>query len=261
MILKMKFNMMKQALYILIAFVIPSICFGADSVQALFASGNASYNKGRYEGALAAYQKVIKTGYESAALYFNMGNASYKTGDIPSALLYYGKAHKLSPGDEDINFNIKFVNLKTTDRIDEAPEFFISKWWKGFILGVSANVLGWLSIVFVLLASGILILYFFTTSVAIKKTSFYGAVILFALGAFTIFIAGMQVSYFNGHKEAVIFGSSVIVKSGPVEKAGSLFVIHEGTKVNVLDDSSGWMKIKLANGNEGWIKMADAREI
>ncbi|MDB4919327.1 tetratricopeptide repeat protein [Mucilaginibacter sp.] len=253
--------MLKRVLYLLIAFVIPSICFGNDNVQALFAGGNASYNKGQYKEALTAYQKVFDAGYESAALYFNMGNASFKTGDIPSALLYYGKAHRLSPGDEDINFNIRFVNLKTTDKIDEAPEFFVAKWWRGFILVLSANVLGWLSILFVLLASGILILYFFTTSVAIKKSSFYGAVILFVFGAFTIFIAGMQVSYFNGHKEAIIFSPSVTVKSGPVDKAGTLFVIHDGTKVNVLDDSNGWIKIKLANGNEGWIKMGDAKGI
>ena len=261
MILKIKFNMLKRALYILIAFVIPSVCFGADNIQALFAGGNSSYNKGQYKEALTAYQKVVDAGYESAALYFNMGNASYKTGEIPSALLYYGKAHKLSPGDEDINFNIKFVSLKTTDKVDEAPEFFVTKWWKSFILGVSANNLGWLSVALVLLASGILILYFFTGSIVIKKTSFYGAVVLFVIGAFTIFIAGMQVNYFNGNQEAIIFTPSVIVKSGPVEKAGALFVIHEGTKVNVLDDSNGWIKIKLANGSQGWIKMGDAKEI
>jgi tetratricopeptide (TPR) repeat protein len=257
----MKFSRLKHALYIFLAFVIPSICFGADNMQSLLASGNASYNKGQYKEALAAYQKVFDAGYESAALYFNMGNASYKTDDLPSALLYYGKAHKLSPGDEDINFNIRFVNQKTTDKIDEAPEFFVAKWWRGFILALSVNVLGWLSILLILLASGILILYFFTGSVAIKKTSFYGAVILFVLGAFTVFIAQMQVSYFNGHKEAIIFNPSVTVKSGPVDKAGTLFVIHDGTKVNVLDDSNGWLKIKLANGNEGWIKAGDAKEI
>ena len=257
----MRFSMLRKALYIFIAFVIPSICFGDDNMQALFASGNASYNKGQYKEALAVYQKVFDSGYESAALYFNMGNASYKTDDLPSALLYYGKAHKLSPGDEDINFNIRFVNQKTTDKIDESPEFFVAKWWRGFILALSANVLGWLSVLLVLLASGILILYFFTGSVTIKKASFYGAVILFVLGAFTIFTAGMQVSYFNGHKEAIIFNPSVTVKSGPVEKAGALFVIHDGTKVNVLDDSNGWLKIKLANGSEGWIKAGDAKEI
>ncbi|MGZ3873048.1 MAG: tetratricopeptide repeat protein [Mucilaginibacter sp.] len=253
--------MLKQVLYIFIAFVIPSLCFGNEGVSALFKSGNNSYNKGQYKEALTAYQKVIGSGYESAALYYNMGNACYKTGDIPSALLYYGKAHKLSPGDEDINFNIRFVNLRTTDKIDEAPEFFPTRWWKGFILGISANSLALLSILFVLLASSLLIIYFFTTSVSVKRSSFYSAVILFIIGAFVVFIAGMQVSYFKGHREAIIFSSSVTVKSGPVDKAAALFVIHDGARVNVLDDSNGWLKIRLANGNEGWIKAGDAKEI
>ena len=76
-----------------------------------------------------------------------------------------------------------------------------------------------------------------------------------------IFIALMQVSYFNGHRQAIVFSSSVTVKSGPVEQSSSLFVIHDGTKVNVLENSNGWMKISLLNGNIGWIKMADAKEI
>ncbi|MEO6980285.1 MAG: tetratricopeptide repeat protein, partial [Mucilaginibacter sp.] len=83
---------MKKALYILIAFVIPSVCFGADDMQALFKSADASYSKGQYQEALKTYQKIIDAGYQSVALYFNMGNASYKNGDVPSALLYYEKA-------------------------------------------------------------------------------------------------------------------------------------------------------------------------
>lgn len=252
---------MKKALYILIAFVIPSVCFGANDMQAVFAGANAAYGKGRYEDAVKQYMQVVNAGYQSVALYFNLGNAFYKTGDVPSALLYYEKAHKLSPGDEDINFNIKFANLKTTDKIDEAPEFFVTKWWRGFILGISANALGWISVLLILLASGILIIYFFTTSVAVKKMSFYGAMLSFILGIFAVFIAVMQVNYFSGHREAIVFSPSVTVKSGPVDKAGGLFVIHDGTKVNVLDDNNGWLKIKLANGSEGWIKSGDAREI
>jgi SH3-like domain-containing protein len=38
-------------------------------------------------------------------------------------------------------------------------------------------------------------------------------------------------------------------------------VLHEGTKVNVLDKAKGWMRIKLANGNEGWLKITDVKEI
>lgn len=252
---------MKRIIYLFIGFVVPLLCFGADNVQLQFATANASYNKGQFKEALAGYQQILNEGYESAALYFNTGNAFYKTGDVNSALLYYGKAHKLSPGDEDINNNIRFVNQKTTDKIDEAPEFFLAKWWHGFILGISANTLGIISVILFLLASGVLVLYFFARSVGLKKASFYISLVFYILGAFAIFIGCMQVNYFNSHHEAIVFSNSVNVRSSPAEKSAALFVIHDGTKVGVLDKNNGWLKIKLANGSEGWIKGQDAKEI
>lgn len=255
----MKFS--KLILLLFIGCVLPILSFGTDDIQALFAKGNGYYAKAQYKEALNTYQQILDDGYQSAAIYFNMGNASYKTDDIPSALLYYEKAHKLAPGDEDINVNIRFANLKTTDKIDEAPEFFLANWWKAFILSFSVSTLSTLSILLVLLGSGVLIIYFFTNSVLVKKSSFYTSILLFFLGILTIFIAGMQISYFDGHRQAIIFSSSVVVKSGPLEKSNGIFVLHDGTKVNILDNSNGWLKIRLGNGNEGWIKTTDVKEI
>ncbi len=261
MLLKMKFKRFKITLYIFMAMILPLLCFSKDNTQTLFEKGNANYAKAQYNEALAAYGQIISQGYQSAAVYFNMGNASYKSGDIPSALLYYEKAHKLSPGDDDINFNIRLVNSKTTDKIDELPELFISRWWRAFILSFSVHALAITSICLILLASGIFTFYFFSNSVLLKKTSFYASVMLFVLGVLVIFIAASQVNYFEGRREAIIFSNSVTVKSGPADKAAALFVLHDGTKVNILDSNNGWMKIKLANGNTGWIRLSDAKEI
>jgi tetratricopeptide (TPR) repeat protein len=257
----MKFNRLKRFLFIITALVLPLLSFGNDNMQPLFQKGNAYYAKSQYKEALAAYQQILDARYQSAAVYFNMGNAAYKSDDIASALLYYEKAHKLAPGDEDINVNIRLANLKTTDKIDEAPEFFLFKWWRGFILSFSGDTLAILSILLMLGGSVTLIIYFFTNSVAIKKSAFYISIILFFVSIITIFIASSQVNYFNGHKQAIIFSSSVNVKSSPAAQSGILFVLHDGTKINVLDNTNGWMKIKLANGNVGWIKSSDAKEI
>jgi tetratricopeptide (TPR) repeat protein len=257
----MKYSMHKRLFYLLVAVILPLLSFGNDDAGSLFKKANNLYAKSQYKDALNTYQQIVDDGYQSAAVYFNMGNAEFKMGDIPSALLYYEKAHKLSPGDEDINFNLRYANLKTTDKIDAAPEFFLSRWWQVFILSFSAKVLSVWSIIFILLASGSLILYFFANSVAVKKASFYGALALFFLGIFLIFIANRQLSYFDDHKQAIVFSNSVNVKSGPVDKSGTLFVIHEGTKVNILDSNNGWVKISLANGNEGWVKTTDVKQI
>ena len=265
MILKMKYSRLKHVFYLLVLLVLPLLSFGNDDADAdagaLFKKANEFYAKSQYKDALSLYQQIIDGNYQSAVVYFNMGNAEFKMGDIPSALLYYEKAHKLSPGDEDINFNLRFVNLKTTDKIDAAPEFFLSRWWQAFILSFSAKVLSVWSIIFVLLGSGFLILYFFAGSVAVKKSAFYAAFALLFLGVLSIFMANRQLSYFDDHKQAIVFSNSVNVKSGPVDKSGTLFVIHEGTKVNIIDTNNDWLKVSLANGNEGWIKTADVKEI
>jgi tetratricopeptide (TPR) repeat protein len=256
----MKGKTVLKAICIALVLLAPSFAF-ASTAAGLFAKANAEYNKGQYAQALADYREVMVDGYQSAALYFNIGNSYYKTGDIPSAILYYEKAHKLAPGDEDISYNLKYANLKTTDRLDEVPEFFLSRWWKNIILVSSTDTLGIWSVVFILLGSGLLVLYFFAASVGVKKGAFYTAVGLFILGVFTLFIAQRQLSYFDSHHEAIVFNGTVDVKSSPAEKASTLFVIHDGTKVNVLESNNGWVRIGLVNGNQGWIKPGDVKEI
>lgn len=261
MTLKMKFNRINLIVFLALWLALPAFSFGSSRAAGLFEKGNALYAKAQYREALSAYEQVLNDGYESAALYFNMGNASYKSDDIPSAILYYEKAHKLAPGDEDINMNLRFVNQKTTDKIEEAPEFFLAVWWRAFILSFSTATLSVLSIVLFLVASGLLVLYFFGNSVVVKKSSFYASIGLFVLGLIFIFMGAMQVSYFNNHRQAVIFSASTTVKSAPSDGAGNLYVLHDGTKVNISGDSNGWIKIKLANGNQGWLKAADVKEI
>lgn len=57
------------------------------------------------------------------------------------------------------------------------------------------------------------------------------------------------------------FISKVTKKSEPNANSQKLFTLHEGTKVNVLEKSSGWVKIKLPNGNVGWLKASDVEVI
>src|SRR5471030_132700 len=140
MIWKMKSNRL-LLIIIMLFWLAPTIAYSDSQSDALFKKGNDYYAKGMYKEAFATYQSLTNDGYQSAGLYFNMGNASYKLADFPLAILYYEKAHKLAPGDEDINFNIRFANLKTIDKIDELPEFFLANWWKAFILSFSVGAL------------------------------------------------------------------------------------------------------------------------
>ena len=61
-------------------------------------------------------------------------------------------------------------------------------------------------------------------------------------------------------KQSIIMSSSVYVKSSPDEKGNDLFILHEGTKVDILDEINNWRKIRIANGSIGWMKV-DEMEI
>jgi len=54
--------------------------------------------------------------------------------------------------------------------------------------------------------------------------------------------------------EAIIYSTEVSVKNEPTKNADEAFVIHEGTKVLVLDDVDDWNKIQLLDGKIGWLK-------
>jgi tetratricopeptide (TPR) repeat protein len=249
-----------QTLFFWLAVLVPVLTFGSGKTDSLFKKANDYYAKAQYSEALAGYQQIIASGQHSAAVYFNLGNASYKTGDLPSALLYYEKAHQLAPNDEDINANIRFANSKTRDQIEEVPEFFMNRWWTSVYLSYPANTIAVISLIFSFLGSVFLIIYFFAHRRTIKKSSFFISLICFGLGLFCTFLLSRQMRYFD-QQYGIVFNSPVYVKSEPAEASRSLVLIHEGLKVEILDVGQHWVKIRLANGSEGWIKTVDLKEI
>jgi tetratricopeptide (TPR) repeat protein len=258
--LKTRYNLIQRGLYLLLLLALPLFSLGDDN-SALFEKGNQAYAKAQYQQAIQAYRQMLGGGNQSAVVYFNLGDAYYKLGDIPSALLYYEKAHKLSPGDEDINFNIRLANLKTTDKIEAAPDFFITRWWHGFIMAFAVGKLAVLSILFCVGGFMLLVLYLFANSVLLKRSSFYTGFVVIFLGLIFIFMANRQVNYFDNHHEAIIFSGSVTVKSSPDASAKPLFVVHEGTKVAIKHKNDSWIEVELPNGNAGWIAASDAKDI
>jgi tetratricopeptide (TPR) repeat protein len=257
----MRYNRLKQLLYVLIFLVLPVLSFARAKDEALLAKGNSLYKRAAYQQALDTYQKILTRDEASVVVYFNMGNAYFKLGDLPAALLYYEKAQRLAPNDEDIKANIRFVNARTVDKIEELPEFFLSRWWTSLLLSFPSGVLALASLLLMLTGSALLILYFFTHQVALKKASFYSAIVLFVLAVFTVFVASQQHSYQVKNRQAIVFASPVAIQSAPAANSRILFMVHEGTKVTLIESNPAWSRVKLANGNEGWMKTGDYKEI
>ena len=233
----------------------------ADENIAAFDSANASYAKGNFDKAIKLYESITKKNLEAPEIYFNLGNAYYKTNNVGYAILNYERAKKLAPDDEDIATNLKLASQRTEDKIEAAPRMFLTDWKNGIIDIMNEKAWSLVCILFVLLSFAMISIYIVSRNEGFKKMGFFGGLISGALTIIIFFIAQQKYESTKNSSDAIIIAGSVTVTGSPNDKGTKLFILHEGTKVIITDESADWTEIKIANGNVGWIKVNSLQKI
>ena len=250
-----------KMLLILFFFLSPVSCLMTPASAATKAEADSAYVRGQYQQAISDYESLLKQG-ASAELYYNLGNAYYRTENIPQAVLNYERALLLSPGDRDIRFNLQIARSKTFDKIVPESEMFFVTWYRAMVNMMSVD--GWARTALFALGLTIILLlvYLFADRLWLRKAGFFGGVALLILFVMSNLFAWQQKQDLINRKGAIIFAPSVTVKSTPAANGTDLFILHEGTKVVIIDGSmKDWKEIRLADGKEGWIESKKIRII
>lgn len=252
---------MKTLAYIAIAVLAPVLGSAQTAhYEELFEQAGALYANGSYDSAIVAYEGILAAEYQSTQLYYNLGNAYFKTGMLPDAILNFERAKRLSPADPDIAFNLALANERTTDRIEPLPELGITRAWNAFLYGFSADGWGILALLLFAMAAVMLGLFLMSGRPGLKKGGFLLMLFFMVVGSLSWVCAWQVRASMMSVDEAVVFTPTVTVMSSPDKDGTKLFVIHEGTKVSLLESNSEWIRIALPDGNEGWV-MAETVEI
>jgi tetratricopeptide (TPR) repeat protein len=218
-----------------------------------FELANEYYNQAVYDSALILYHAVIDSGFASDALYYNTANAYFKLKDIPSSIVYYEKALKINPSDEDILHNLNIANSMITDKIEVIPQLFFRVWWSTFYTMLSADTWAWISVIVFIFTLIAAFIYLTAYNVFLRKVSFFLGLLLLFVSVGSFGLASQKYYYTQQTNEAIVFIPTITVKSSPTDSSVDLFVLHEGTKVTLLDHAGGWQKIRIANGSVGWL--------
>jgi len=244
---------MKLMYLVVILSLIVSFRLNAQTNEELFAEANAHYANNEFEQAADLYKSIIDNGYNSAELYYNLGNTYFRLNKIPSAILYYERALRLTPNDPDIDFNLKIANLRIVDKFEPVPKLFFIDWYE-YIQGyLNSGTWAWVIVAFFWAAFIFLILFMLSKSPLIKKVVFLFVLVSF-LGALISFLITNHTYYKEKNvEEGIIFTTSIYVKSAPDDDSVDLFILHEGTKVEITERLEGWAEILLPNGNKGWV--------
>lgn len=244
-----------------IAFVFIGFLAKADQSGNMLDSANTAYSKGDFERSVKLYENILSKGFESSELYFNLGNAYFKSNNIAFAVLNYERAKKINPNDEDINVNLKLANQKIEDKIDAAPQLFLTQWKNGIIEMMSEKAWSVLCILLITFALILFAVFISSGNRSFKQFGFFGGTVFIISAIATFFIAQHKYSVTKYNTGAIITSASVTVMGSPNEKGTKLFILHEGTKVDISQENEGWTEIKIANGNVGWVKGKDVTAI
>ena len=225
----------------------------AQNVDTLFVSANELYRNGAFEEAIKKYKKIESQDTVSSELYLNLGNAYYKLNKVGPTIFYYEKALKLDPLNVDVKNNLIFAKRLALDNIEEVPKTVFQRINKNYLQKLSYN--DWAIVVVVLSFSSAIffLLFYFGYSSTRKRIYFTTSGISLLLLIFSIFITYNQYSQTTKNIEAIVFVKKTAVRNAPTFNSEEIFILHEGTKVMVLDAVDNWKKIKLIDGKQGWM--------
>ena len=240
------------------------LCFTALKAQdekSIVEAANAAYKQGSYNNAITEYTKVIDKGYQSIALYNNLGSSYFESGEIPEAILNFEKGLKLDPFDKSLLHNLNIAREQLDNGIVQIPEFILMKAWKYLFTRASSNtwyIIGLLTAFLTVFAFGVWLL---NPSRENKKKGFFAGFLFLGLStlffAFSISQAKFQFKIIT----AIIIDETVDLKSAPEEANEAIMTLVPGTKLRIIDQIGEYNKVRLVNGQLGWVPKGSYKNI
>ncbi len=252
----------KKAAGALLALCLMLMPFGAQAadnyLDSLWTTGVAAYSDGRWEDADRAWTAIEGVGMSSPELYCNIGDVRFRQSRLGDAILYYSRALKMDPSFSDARHNLEFAKSLTQDKIDTVPEFFLRSWMRKLCWTLPSDTWAWLSLVLLAGVLALVLLFLLARGSAARKWGFFGGVVVLILLIFTLLFASWQKRDYLRADDAVVMRPVVSVKSAPSQMdTKDLFILHEGTCVQVLDSVGEWCDVRLYDGREGWLKSSE----
>ncbi|AEW87446.1 BatE protein [Flavobacterium columnare] len=226
-----------------------------------FEKGNDLYQKGKYQDAIQSYETILAQGQESAEVYFNLGNCYYKLSRVAPAVFNFEKALLLSPNDTEIENNLAFAQKMAIDDIQQVSQVGFSKIIADFTSIFHYDTWAWISIILAVFALVCFIVYYYSYQTTVKRIFFAGILLGLFFVLLSLFSGFYEQNRLLNEKPAIVFVDVVNVKSEPNATASNAFILHAGTKVNILESLDNYYKIQIADLKEGWLDRSVVKEI
>ncbi len=233
----------------------------ASDAEKLFQNANQAYQAGNFTLAVEQYETILKGGkLFSTELYYNLGNGYFRLNQTGRAILNYERAARLSPTDADIQTNLAVARGRVTDDIEAVSEVFFVKWYRLLRGLLTADAWSVFALFFLWLGGGGFAVWLLGKQRMWKKRGFIVGCVALPL-SFLIFLIANNAVKLSEATFGIVMSKETAFRNAPNENAPVTSTLHEGIKVEIEDKIGDLTKVKLANGEEGWVAATDIEKI
>lgn len=209
------------------------------------------------------YEQAIDSLGSSAMLYYNLGNTYYRLGNNGMAIVCYERALRLDPTNADAKANLEFVNSRITDKVGNSGSF-LSNTFNKIVCMAHSNTWAYIGLGAFIALLGAIALYIFSQSVRMRKIGFFGGILLALATVSAITLSWKGATRAKAHDTAIVTEPSTILSTSPrapKDRSEEAFLLHEGTKVTILDSVTSavdttrtkWYEVSVDNTHRAWI--------
>lgn len=236
---------------IILGIIFIFICLEALGFQLRFAEAEKAYSSLEYTRAIDIYRELYEEGLRSKELFYNLACAYYRNGDIGLARGYFIIAGLYDPSDTDIKHNLNIIEENISGIEAGAKSIFKTIFTN---IAFSFNLRFWQILFFIL--SGI-----FFAGLSVYFLFFISRVLYFEISLLILFILLLVIlpfflaSYnlYHNLSLGIIIMDNAQMRAGPHPDLSALRNLNEGIKIQILDERNDYYRIRLKDGNSGWI--------
>ncbi len=251
----------RNILLILCLLMLGVTAWCGESPESRFADGNAAYQAGKHTEAIQLYEQLLTEGWQSEELHYNLANAYQQNQQLGKAILHYEKTLLLDPDHTDARYNLQLVKTQLPDQFEAVPVLFLKRWWASArdLLGSGA----WGVVTLLLLWGGIIgvIVWLMAKQRRTKKRGFVLGTIALMLMLLPFMLGRSRLAFERDSGKAVIQAEAQGLHPAPDQLSQALRELHAGTVVDILDEFEDWYKVRLVNGEEGWLPKKELEKI
>jgi tetratricopeptide (TPR) repeat protein len=218
-----------------------------------FIAGNEAFKNRHYREAISSYENLLNSGFVNAEIHYNLGCAYYRNGKLGKAILHFEKAALLAPSDKDIQHNLSICRKKVKGEMAEVSGFFIFNWFKNIRSGFGTNVFASIALVLCWMGFVGLAIWLFGKTRVQRKWAFIVGITLVGISLIPFFLAASRNAYQKSSEIAILTEKKTKVKSAPDSAGSEVIEIFEGTKLEIQDKLGDWTKVRLPDGETGWL--------